>query len=93
MQVPDYFGLMCSSIKLIQFHHLSDFCDRLDEYGTGALNDLSADSADSEDEIDPFQKALNEIHEDLMFRNDVEELCVKVYIDETGKEAYNIIEC
>ena len=80
-------------LRVHQFHHLSDFCDRLDEYGTGALNDLSADSADPVDDTDPFQKALNKIHKDLMFKNDEEKLCVEVHIDKTGKESHNIIEC
>ena len=79
------------------FHHLSDFCDRLDEYGTGASKDLcnseSADSIDPVDDTDHVQEVLDRIHKDLMFENDEEELCVEVHIDQTGKESHNIIEC
>ena len=82
-----------SDSRVHQFHYWSDFCDRLDEYGTGASNDLPADSVDPVDDNGLFQKALDKIHKDLMFKNDLEELCVEVHIDKTGKESHNIIEC
>jgi len=82
-----------SDLRVHQFHHWSDFCNRLDEYGTGASKDLSTDSVNSVDDTDQFQKALDKIHKDLMFKNDEEKLCVEVHIDKTGKESHNIIEC
>ena len=80
------------------FYHSSDFCERLDEYGTGASNNLcnseSAHSFDPIDDPDQFQqKIMDRVHKDLMFKNDEEELCVEVHIDQTGKESHNIIEC
>ena len=79
-----------SDLRVHKFYYWSDFCERLDEYGTGALNDLSTDSVDSVDDSDQFKKALNKIHKDLMFKNDVEEFCVEVHIDKTGKESHEM---
>lgn len=86
-----------TDVPFSYFYHSSDFCERLDEYGTGASNDLcnseSADSIDPVDDTDHVQEVLDRIHKDLMFENDEEEICVEVHVDQTGKESHNIIEC
>ena len=83
------------AIIFSKVYHWSDFCDKLNDYGTGAFPFSGASNGlcSTNPIMDDIEQSLAKIHSDLMFEHDDEEICIEVYRDEFGKETHHIIDC